>query len=417
MSKLQAPLRWTAALTLVALLGAALAACGGGGGSSALVSAPPTVINYTPITVNGGPPGVNAINTPYITVTMCVPGTNTCQTIDSVLVDTGSIGFRVLAGALGNGLTSPQLPQVTDSSGDAVVECVQFIDGYSWGPVKAADIKIAGETASNVDIQVIGDPAYPAATLAPAACTSSVNVEEDTVLTFGANAVLGVGNYLQDCNPCLSDGSSYNVCTSSTPTTCQPVAVSAGLVTNPVASFASDNNGVVIQLPTVSTAGAASVSGTLWFGIGTQSNNGLGSATVYQLDPDYGTFVSTFDGQTLTMSFEDSGSNANFFPDPAITACPQSDPFFGFYCPASTVDTSATIQGYAGNSVTVPFTVTDPDSTLSYTAAAAPDLGGPESKVAAQSFDWGLPFFFDRTVFIGFETATIGGVTGPLIAF
>ena len=44
--------------------------------------------------------------------------------------------------------------------------------------------------------------------------------------------------------------------------------------------FATDNNGVIIELPSISASGASNPSGGLLvFGIGTQSNNGLASAT------------------------------------------------------------------------------------------------------------------------------------------
>ena len=45
-------------------------------------------------------------------------------------------------------------------------------------------------------------------------------------------------------------------------------------VVNPVTKFAVNNNGVIVQLPPVTTS-AASATGTLVFGIGTQSNNTL----------------------------------------------------------------------------------------------------------------------------------------------
>ena len=49
----------------------------------------------------------------------------------------------------------------------------------------------------------------------------------------------------------------------------------------------SDNNGLLITLPSISTKGAAdaTVSGSLIFGIGTQTDNALASsATVYAVD-------------------------------------------------------------------------------------------------------------------------------------
>ncbi|MGA9992093.1 MAG: DUF3443 family protein, partial [Thiobacillaceae bacterium] len=56
--------------------------------------------NQIPVVVDAGPPGVHAINGPYVSVTLCAPGTTNCQTIDHLLVDTGASGARVLASVL-----------------------------------------------------------------------------------------------------------------------------------------------------------------------------------------------------------------------------------------------------------------------------------------------------------------------------
>src|SRR5664279_5010150 len=54
------------------------------------------VNNVLPIVVDLGPLN-NYANGSFATVTVCTPGTSTCQTIDHVLVDTGSIGLRLLS--------------------------------------------------------------------------------------------------------------------------------------------------------------------------------------------------------------------------------------------------------------------------------------------------------------------------------
>ena len=54
------------------------------------------VNNVLPIVVDAGPTG-NYANGAFATVTVCAPGTSSCQTIDHVLVDTGSVGLRLLA--------------------------------------------------------------------------------------------------------------------------------------------------------------------------------------------------------------------------------------------------------------------------------------------------------------------------------
>ena len=49
-----------------------------------------------PITVNGSLCSINSyINKPCVSVTVCTPGTSTCQTIDDILLDTGSFGLRI----------------------------------------------------------------------------------------------------------------------------------------------------------------------------------------------------------------------------------------------------------------------------------------------------------------------------------
>src|SRR3954471_11705643 len=77
--------------------------------------------NVQPIVVNAGPAN-NYANGLFTSVTVCVPGTSSCQTIDGVLVDTGSSGLRLLSSVL-----TLSLPQQT-SNGNPVVECNQFVD-------------------------------------------------------------------------------------------------------------------------------------------------------------------------------------------------------------------------------------------------------------------------------------------------
>ncbi len=110
---------------------------GCGGGSSSSGSTPANTItstgaNVASISVNGGPAG-NYPDASFTTVTVCVPGTSTCQTIDGILVDTGSSGLRILSSVL-----TLSLPQQKASDGNPVVECLPFVSGYTWGPVQMA---------------------------------------------------------------------------------------------------------------------------------------------------------------------------------------------------------------------------------------------------------------------------------------
>lgn len=390
------------AAVLIALL---CSACGGSGGRSNAVVGPAP--NVASIVVNGGPQN-NYANGLFVTVSVCAPNTSNCQTIPNVLVDTGSFGLRVLASALGT--VGSSLPGQTDAAGNPVLECAQFVDSVVWGAVKTADVQIAGERAPSIPIEVI-DSTVPV----PAACKAIGPTEED-VASLGANGILGVGFFISDCGPaCQAAGSSnpgfYYGCAGSS---CSVIGEAGNLqVQNPVASFSKDNNGVVVQLP-AETASAASLNGSLVFGIGTQSNNN-GSAQVYVPD-NFGNIVTTYKGQQYS-SFLDTGSNAYFFLDSKVTGIPEcSTVGKGFYCPSSPVNLSATnssAQGGGGSS-TVNFTIGDASQLFSTNADFVfPTLGGPNPG----TFDWGLPFFFGRKVFVGLESSSTPLGAGPFWAY
>jgi len=393
-----------------------LAGCGGSGNHAL----PPNQIvtsgpNVAAIQVNTGPAnsGVLYANGAFVSVTVCVPGTSTCQTIPDVLVDTGSYGLRIVSSLL-----TETLPQEMASGGNPMVECVQFLDSYTWGPVQTADVEVASEKASSVPIQVQSDSDFTA----PSSCTSpSGGSSADTVSSLGANGILGVGQFAQDCvsnGTCPATDNQYFSCASAT--ACIPVdATAAEQVQNPVALFATDNNGVIVELPAVSGA-EATVSGSLVFGIGTESNNGLNGATVYTAGGSAtnfpGNFSTNFNGADYTdAAFIDSGSNAYFFPDANIPSCSASSGVSGFYCPDGTDNLSATNLGVNGASGTVNFSVANADTmfTDDPNDAAYPDLGGS----ASGYFDWGLPFFYGRNVFTSIEGKAAPGGTPPYWAY
>ncbi|MHB8722292.1 MAG: DUF3443 domain-containing protein [Steroidobacteraceae bacterium] len=370
---------------------------------------PPAGANVASVVVDAGPAGTSDVNTLFIAVTVCVPGSTTsCQTIDHIQVDTASYGLRILAPVL-----TLSLPVQSMTNGDSLVECTQFVDGYSWGPVALADVQISGETAQSVPVQVIGDPRF---TNIPPAC-SGTGTEEDTVAAFGANGILGVGAFAQDCGAgCVStvDNGDYYACSSAQ---CQPTAASlASQVPNPVTLFATDNNGVIIQLPGVAAQGAATLTGFLIFGIDTQSNNKSGGQAVITLD-NFGEFETAFSASILSQSFLDTGSNGLYFNDSSLPACTATN-VKDFYCPASTQSLTAAVQGQNGVSANVSFSVGNAQTLGASDPAfvAFPTLAGPYPGTTA-SFDWGLPFFYGRTVYTVIENSTTSVGTGPYVAF
>lgn len=371
-----------------------------------MIPPPTSGNNVQPVAVNSGPTG-NYANGIFTSVTVCVPSTSNCQTINDVLVDTGSYGLRLLSSAGGGALTL-SLPQQT-SGGNPIGECAAFVSGFTWGPVKAADITISAEHASSVPVQVV-DPTF---SMVPQACSSGGVPENDTLQTLGANGILGVGPFAQDCGTqCTLNGTSnpgwYYSCAGNS---CQVIPMPlAQQVQNPVPFFATDNNGVIVELPAVSSA-APTLNGSLVFGIGTQSNNSLGGASIFPIDAN-GEFSTTYKSQTYP-AFVDSGSNAYFFLDSNTTGIPTCSSNSGFYCPALTANLSATT--FSGSvSAAINFSISDADTLFSNSANAVfSTLGGPNSG----AFDWGLPFFFGRNVYNAIESKSTPGGVGPYWAY
>ena len=398
-------------------------------GTATITVNPVQVSNVQPMVVDSGPAPQSflTVNEGFVTVTVCVPNTSTCQNIDHVLVDTGSSGLRLLSSA-GGGELNLALPNEPDSSGNPLYECLVFLDGFVWGNVATADITftVAGEKASSAPVQVvIPSSSSPAV---PSSCSSQTTGanEGNSLMALGAQGIIGVGLFQKDCGiGCTSANQPppprfYYDC-SSPP--CSPIfATLAQQVTNPVFLFATDNNGVLIQLPAVPDGGSAPpVNGSLIFGIGTQSNNGLGSATVYTV-PDSGKnagdITTTFNGNSYPASFIDSGSNGIFFLDTKTTGIPLcAKPDDSWYCPVTSPDNlSATNQGTNGNNGTVNFSIEDATTLFSNNGGnntAFSTLGGPNTG----SFDWGLGFFYGRNMFTAIENLNAGGTVGPYYAY
>ncbi len=397
----------TSGLICAAVL--AISSCGGrSSNTNSQTPTTPTGPNVQAITVNSGPAG-NYANGAFTSVTVCVPGTSTCQTIDGVLVDTGSSGLRILSSVL-----TLSLPQQNASDGNPVVECLPFITSYTWGPVQTADIEIADEKASSTPVQVLSDTDFTA----PSSCTSNGS-SSDTLANLGANGLLGVSQFAQDCGPgCVQadnpPGSSppnvYYECPSSTGT-CQSIwqALSQQLQ-NPVTLFASDNNGVIIELP-AATSPEATLSGSLVFGIGTQANNGLNGATVYTTDAN-GDFTTSYNNNSYSQSFIDSGSNGIYFLTESQTGIPTCPDMPDFYCPSGTENLTATNQGTNGASGGVSFSVANADDLPD--DAVLGQLAGPNT---LSGFDWGLSFFYGRNLYTAIEGASTPGGTGPYWAY
>ena len=387
------------------------AAAGSATDSTTMTVPVPDGGNILSVTVNGSlcSGAFNAAypNKPCVSVTVCTPDTGSCQTVNDILLDTGSFGLRLFKATLG----TVSLPQSTVPSGD-LAECVQFVDNTAmWGPVKSADVVLGGEAAVTLPIQVV-DPTFGSV---PAGCVPTGGTLQTSPSAAALNGILGVGLFVADCGTgCATrtNNGRYYACigTSCTGTTV-PVA---SQVQNPVASLPVDNNGVQVQLPAVPPGGTSSVSGRLVLGIGTRSNNTPSGMTVYPTT-QIGEFTTIYNGITYSSSFIDSGSNGLFFSDAAIPTC--AAPNAAWYCPASTLSLSAVNEGATGTpSGTVLFQVATATSLFASGNHVFSTLGG-SSPPAASGFDWGLPFFFGRSVAVGIQGRSSPLGTGPYWAY
>lgn len=397
--------RWALIRTSMILL-----ACGGCGSSGSSTSGgppppPPPVTGSNVITASVNPfsPVCDGVNSLCASVIVCQPNTSNCQTITDLLVDTGAFGLRIFSSAL-----TVSLPAQISVEGP-VGECAFFAGLTTWGSVRVAALVLGGEPAVQVPVQVI-DPTFAgqySSTGRPVGNACGVGAVEFSPSNSGFNGILGVGLF-------KNDGQAYYACNG---TSCDPVTLPPSQqVQNPVALLPVDNNGVVVILPGVGSFGAPSLVGSLILGIGTQSNNQPSGVTVYPTN-NCGRFITTYKGMVFQTppgncnggAFLDTGSNAYFFPDPSIPPCS-----FGFFCPPSPLNLTATTTGaFGAPSGVVNFQIANANALFATGNTVFNNLGGSTTGV----FDWGLPFFLGRTVFVGIagQQSVLG--VGPYWAY
>lgn len=385
--------------------------------SGAVTSTPATLAsNQVAVVVASGV--ASAANIPTVSVTVCVHGGSPCQTIGNIQIDTGSFGLRLTSDALNSTMRSA-LPMQTVGA-QAVAECMGFADGNSWGSVRVADVQIGtGETAPSMPIQILGDVAQSQAGGSNNAC--AFGTLHDTSTSIAANGILGIGTAKYDCGDFCQGTTAnhtYYGCTNTggTLTGCTDLAVlDTKQVANPVQSFTSgDTNGVILNMPTVGATGAVSASGYLTFGLGTQANNAVPSGLQKFTTDHFGDVQSaTLDGTTYSdtsstqrAAFFDTGSNGLFLPGThsGLLLCTGGS---GFYCPTSAVALQPSVTGFNGTTATLPISIENAFDLFSSGNGgfAFSNLGGQSGLLAV---DFGMPFFYGKTVYITYDTASTG---------
>ncbi len=344
-----------------------LPGCGGGSQSS---SAPTAVCTgTTPTGLPASTPNTmpvyqstcaGAVNTPVVTLTICVPNSSTCEDVPNILLDYGSTGLR-LSHTLA---IAGELPQ-EQVNGQGLFECYLFVSGYNFGPVVTAQITL-GTFSVTVPVQISNSSLS-----APSSCSSEYS---SAPFQPTYNGILGV------LFPQYDIGSAYYYEGNNGPLT----PPQSDEVQNPIYLLGSpNNNGVLLsKLPIVSNSqGAPSVTGTLSFGApssGTslQTNqNGMINAT----------YPSS--GGSTSPAFFDTGSNGFFIDNASIPQCTGN--LSGFFC-GSAPNQNATLTGTTGSSTfLLSFAIVSAQTLFSTGNNDFSTLGG----FASGTFDAGFPAF------------------------
>ena len=362
---------WGMALLFFSLM--SLPGCGGGSSSSPSAptavctgTTPPGLSPSTANTTNTTPVYQSTcsgtVNTPVVTLTICVPNTLTCEDVPNILLDYGSTGLR-LSHTLA---ISGELPQ-ENVSGQGLFECYKFVSGYNFGPVVTAQITL-GTTPVTVPVQ-ISNSTLPA----PSSCT---NGSSSAPFQPYYNGILGVlfprYDYLSGI---YYEGSGYSLVNNNGIPSQESLEVQ-----NPVYLLPSNNNGVLLSILTqVPSDGAPTVTGTLTFGI---------SGKFTQLETNSNGYITATYLNNSLSAFFDTGSNGFFIENSSITSCTGN--LAGFFC-GNDPSQSATLTGYASNSpsFSLSFSIVSAQTLFATGNNDFSTLGGP----ASGTFDAGFPAF------------------------
>lgn len=277
--------------------------------------------NVLPITVG-------ATNKFLVSLTVCIPGSDVCQKVDKIMVDTGSVGLRIHTSVLP--VLQGQLP-AQQQIGGLIAQCATFGNFYTWGSIRTADVSFGGRKAIAVPFQEYDDPALPivSATNCGAQIGGLQNADP-VVVQF--NGILGIRGMRVDPQ------TSFFVCQNSDISCQGTVLTNSQKLPNPLLNLSQENNGYQIVMSGIPDGGSAQVTGALILGINTQSNNispqTSGSSPQMLALDDMQRFALYAAGVSYG-ALMDSGTSVNTLPTTDAQTCGASAP--QAYCPSSVV--------------------------------------------------------------------------------
>lgn len=407
-----------------------LSACGGGGGSSNTsnnnTNPPfdPPIEPSTPVPTSGHYNKIKITpsntyvcgtanhfdNAPCITLTVCQVGTSNCDTVDNVLVDTGSFGLRIFKSVLPN---TANLLTPMKSGNNNIAECISYADGTSnWGPVEYVNI-ILGTTPSveSLPIQII-DASFPG-------ISSSCPGAAATPAEFEMNGIIGVGPLTTDqlTSAMYYSCNSLGSCTQTTPPEYLP---------NPITKLgAGNNNGLTLTFGAIPQSGTKDADGYMIFGVGSYpSNTPPLDANVFRIDDNspYAINVDTVFNGVTNHSFLDTGSNFFYFSNQFLPLCENINKAL---CPADFTSKNATMNGLNPSggltTATINFSIGNAENLFSNGNTAYNNIGFVFPGLGTNIVDWGMPFFYGKTVYIvfagesaSFNQTQISSINNPL---
>lgn len=401
-----------------------LSACNSGGSNSVVTPAPapdpfPTpsnpfvAISVSPNYENNNPVCSNQ-NTPCVSVTVCAPGSpNLCQTVDNILIDSGSVGLRIFSSAFTNTSFVNGLP-IESYSGQQIAECITYGDNSAnWGPIALAYISLNGEsTTQSIPMQLIESTYVNPSSYCPGA------EAYPTPTSFGINGILGVGPYIND--NAVGGGLSYFSCSSNS---CSYIQNPQKPVVNPIAFFPNGlESGITIKFQSVNDNGSSGIKGYAIFGVGSNINNTPGgNVNIYTIYPNYqncqagiGCIPTTLSNTNINAGFLDTGSTYLYFLDNSISHGTNN-----YYNPSSTVTLYPSNTSNNNSSIQTSFNIANADTLFNnyYFNSTFNNIGYYLQSITQYDLDYGLPFFFGKTVYICFYGKTCSGRAGPYWAF
>lgn len=384
--------------------------------------------NIIPLCVGADRVSVSA-NIPQISLTICVPGTSTCQTIDHILVDTGSTGLFLFSkqtqGVLD--LAATPLPQAKDSNGNLLYDCMAYGGNSNAGGTYIADVYLNGSHyATQQTIGVFGTVENQASQL----CSFNKNANQtinDYVLSnpqtqqvgLGFNGILGVGAL----KPSIDDSSTLS-CNSQFQ--CTPFNWYNGTnlhgYSNILAQLNNDSNGFGLSIPSPSINvnggfNGQALQGQLILGINTQTDNQVSVAQKIMtlIQPSSLTvipsgFLNASLEQSTAQVLVDSGTNgilisstfASYFAGLGITPTQPSNAISALQVASSTQQQtfSLTLTDAAQNTSTQSLSLTT-NTVINplWQSGVIPDFGFFfTNSNTAQNIILGIPFFMGKTI-------------------